>query len=158
MQPKHPLTVYFDASCRLCNSEMQNIKIHDANNRIVLIDCSHPEFDDSPFKALGIDKNAMMNRLHMQDANGTWFIGVEAFEVIYQAVNMAAVASLWGGRWTKPVAERLYPWVADHRYLLSAIGLPKLFEYLGKRAAQKADRQSRQCAESSCDIPADKQP
>lgn len=152
MNTNYPLTVYYDASCRLCNSEMQNIKLHDVDNRIVLIDCSPPEFDDAPFRKAGIDRQLMMNRLHMQDAGGKWFVGVEAFEVIYEAVHMAAVAKLWGGRFTKPLTTRFYPWVADHRYFLSALGLPKLFEYFGKRAAKKADLQSRQCHEGGCDI------
>ena len=135
---------------------MQNIKAHDTESRIILIDCSETGFDDSPFKPLGIDKAAMMNRMHLHDAEGKWFMGVEAFEVIYQAVNMAAIAKLWGGRLTKPLAVRFYPWIADHRYLLSAIGLPKLFEYFGKRAAQKADRLARQCSQGHCDTPAGK--
>ena len=156
MKAAYPLTVYFDASCRLCNSEMQNIKAHDAENRIILIDCSAAGFDEAPFKPLGIDKAAMMNRLHLRDAESSWFIGVEAFEVIYQAVNMALVAKLWGGSLTKPLAKWLYPWIADHRYLLSAVGLPRLFEYFGKRAAKKADRLAGQCNQGRCDLPTEK--
>lgn len=156
MNPNYPLTVYYDASCRLCNSEMQNIKLHDIDSRIILVDCSTPQFDDAPFRQKGIDRQLMMNRLHMQDAVGKWFVGVEAFEVIYQAVHMAAIAQLWGGKFTKPLTQRLYPWVADHRYMLSAIGLPKLFEYFGKRAAKKAELHSRQCREGRCDIAKDR--
>jgi predicted DCC family thiol-disulfide oxidoreductase YuxK len=150
MNAHYPLTIYFDASCRLCNSEMQNIKIHDADNRIVLIDCSAADFDDTPFRKEGIDRQLMMNRLHMQDASGQWFTGVDAFEVIYRAIGMASIALLWGGRFTKPVAEKLYPWVVEHRYALSKIGLPELFGLWSKQAAKKSDRLSRQCHENNC--------
>jgi hypothetical protein len=73
---------------------MQNIKLHDADNQLILIDCSAPEFDDAEFNALGITRELMMNRLHAQDANGQWLVGVAAFEVIYQTVGMASIAKL----------------------------------------------------------------
>ena len=68
MSTIYPLTIYFDASCRLCNSEMQNIKIHDHEDKLILIDCSASEFDDTPFKKEGINRTLMMNRLHAQDS------------------------------------------------------------------------------------------
>ncbi len=150
MDTAYPLTIYFDASCRLCNSEMQNIKVHDVDNQLILIDCSSPEFDDAPFNKEGINRTLMMNRLHMQDANGNWRMGVEAFEVIYRTVGMASIAKLWGGALTKPLAVKLYPWVVKHRYTLSKIGLPELFGLWSRHAARRADKRSRACAEGQC--------
>ena len=152
MDIKYPLTIYFDASCPLCNSEMQNIKVHDLDNKLVLIDCSAPEFDDSPFRKEGINRTLMMNRLHAQDSNGNWLVGVGAFEVIYKTVGMVTIAKLWGGALTKPMAERLYPWVVRHRYILSKIGLPELFVFWSKHAARKAEKHIRACGEGQCDI------
>jgi predicted DCC family thiol-disulfide oxidoreductase YuxK len=152
MNTSYPLSIYYDASCRLCNSEMQNIKLHDADNQLILIDCSAPEFDDAEFNALGITRELMMNRLHAQDANGQWLVGVAAFEVIYQTVGMASIAKLWGSPITRPWAERLYPWVVKHRYRLSKIGLPELFELWSKHVARKAERRSRRCSEGRCSM------
>jgi predicted DCC family thiol-disulfide oxidoreductase YuxK len=152
MNPTFPLSIYFDASCRLCNSEMQNIKIHDTANRLTLIDCSAPDFDDRPFHTQGITRDAMMNCLHAQDADGQWLKGVAAFEVIYRAVGMASIARLWGHPLTRPLAERAYPWVVKHRYVLSALGLHKLFNLWSRRAARKANQRSRHCAEGRCTI------
>jgi predicted DCC family thiol-disulfide oxidoreductase YuxK len=152
MNTSYPLTIYFDASCRLCNSEMQNIKLHDEHKQLILIDCSAPEFDDTEFKVLGITRSHMMNRLHALDANGNWLIGVAAFEVIYQTVGMASIAKLWGHPLTKPWAVRLYPWVVKHRYTLSKIGLPELFGLWSKYAARKAERRSRLCSEGRCSV------
>ena len=147
-----PLTIYYDASCGLCNSEMQNIKIHDQDEQLVLIDCSAPEFDDIEFKALGITRSLMMNRLHAQDANGNWLVGVDAFEVIYRTVGMASIAKLWGGTLTKPLAVKLYPWVVKHRYTLSKIGLPALFGLWSRHAAKTAELRSRACSEGRCSV------
>ncbi len=152
MKTIYPLTIYFDASCRLCNSEMQNIKVHDTKNQLVLIDCSTPEFDDTVFHALGITREHMMERLHAQDSNGQWLIGVAAFEVIYRTIGIPLLANLWGSRFTRPWAERLYPWIAEHRYILSKIGLPELFGLWGKYAARKAEKRSRLCSEGRCDV------
>ncbi|NOT83883.1 MAG: DUF393 domain-containing protein [Methylococcaceae bacterium] len=148
MNITYPLTIYFDASCRLCNSEMQNIKLHDTDNQLVLIDCSAADFDTTICQDHNISLTEMMNRLHAQDAKGLWIIGVPAFELIYQTVGMATIAKLWGHPW----AERLYPWVVQHRYLLSSIGLPALITLWGRYAARKAEQRSRLCREGKCTI------
>ena len=152
MDTAYPLTIYFDASCALCNSEMRNIKIHDTQNRLALIDCSAADFDDSAFRDRGITRDTMMNCLHAQDANGQWIKGVAAFEVIYRTVGMASIARLWGHPLTRPWAERAYPWVVKHRHVLSALGLHKFFNMWSKRAAHRADRRSRACSEGRCTI------
>jgi hypothetical protein len=35
------------------------------------------------------------------------------------------MAGIWGNRALRPALERIYPWIARHRQLLSKIGLPK---------------------------------
>ena len=152
MNATFPLTIYYDASCRLCNSEMQNIKIHDHDNQLILIDCSPADFDDTPFRAEGITQEKMMNRLHAQDAEGNWLVGVDAFEVIYRKVGLLVVAELWGGRFTKPLAVKLYPWIVKHRYTLSKLGLPEFFGLWSKLVAKKAEQRSKACSEDRCSI------
>jgi predicted DCC family thiol-disulfide oxidoreductase YuxK len=153
MNTAYPLTVYFDASCALCNSEMQNIKRRDTNNALILIDCSAAEFDDTCFKAQGITRAAMMNCLHARDADGAWLKGVAAFEVIYRSVGMAAIAKFWGHPLTRPLAERAYPWVVRHRHVLSALRLHKLFGLWSQRAAQQSNLKSQACKDGQCSIP-----
>ncbi len=152
MNIAYPLTIYFDASCRLCNSEMQNIKVHDTQNLLLLIDCSAPDFDDTVCKVNNIKRIDMMNCLHAQDTEGHWILGVEAFELIYRAVGLASIAKLWGSPLTRPWAERLYPWVVKHRYLLSKIGLPEMFGFWNRYAARQAEKRSRLCSEGRCSM------
>lgn len=151
MTTHYPLTIYFDASCRLCNSEMQNIKRHDFQDQLRLIDCSAAEFDDTPFQALGFNRELMLNRLHVQDAQSNWIIGVPAFELIYQSIGMTILAQLWGSKLTRPITEWLYPWVVKHRALLSKTGLPAVIDWCGKRAARKAEQRSQQCRKGRCE-------
>ena len=44
----YPLTVYYDATCRLCSAEMGAMKARDAAARLVLVDCSALDFDAGP--------------------------------------------------------------------------------------------------------------
>jgi len=152
MSPAFPLTIYFDASCALCNSEMQNIKARDTHNALHLIDCSASDFDDRPFHAEGINRDTLMNCLHAQDAHGQWIKGVAAFEVIYRTVGMASIARLWGHPLTRPLAERAYPWVVRHRHLLSALGLHKVFNIWSRNVAKSAHQRTRACRDGRCTI------
>jgi predicted DCC family thiol-disulfide oxidoreductase YuxK len=149
MRSDLPLTVYFDASCRLCRSEMLSIKAHDTRDYLRLVDCSAPGFDDAPFRADGITRADMMERLHVRDNQGAWIKGVPAFELIYRTVGMQRMAGLWGRR---ELMNRLYPWIARHRHGLSRTGLPLLFTLCGKYAAWRAHRRSRGCKNGKCSI------
>lgn len=152
MEQIYPLTVYFDASCSLCNNEIQNIRIHDSARRLILVDCSAPGFDDAPYRADGVTRKAMMECLHVRNSQGEWIKGVSAFELLYRTANMPALAGLWGGRFTRPLAERLYPWVARHRQAISWTGLPILFALWGKCAARRALKRSQRCRDGHCSI------
>lgn len=152
MSERYPLTIYYDGSCSLCNNEMQSVRLHDSQQRLLLLDCSTAEFDDAPFLPEGITRSQMMERLHCRDNCGKWFKGVDAFELIYQSIGMPAVAALWGGKFTRPLMERVYPWVARHRRLMSLSGLPLLFKWWGKRAALRANEKSRRCHDGQCSI------
>ena len=152
MSNSFALTIYFDASCKLCNSEMQNIKLRDIEDHLTLVDCSAPDFDDSPFLLEGITRDDMMNCLHARNHQGEWIKGVAAFEVIYRSVGMASIAKLWGHPLTRHLAERAYPWVVRHRHFLSSIGLHKLFNLWSHHAARQANKRSSQCREGNCSI------
>ncbi len=152
MIEQYPLTVFFDASCSLCDSEIQNIKIRDAGQRLHLVDCSDASFDDAPYRAAGITREAMMNLLHVRSNCGEWIIGVSAFELLYRTVGMPVIANFWGGRYTRPLMERVYPWIARHRQIISGTGLPILFKLWGICEARRALKRSQQCNKGQCSI------
>ena len=118
----YPLTVFYDASCPMCASEIQALKSRDAHDRLRLVDCSAAQFDDSVLAGLSIARGDLMTLLHVRDARGRWFIGVEAFEQAYRAAGLETLAGWWGSRKLRPILSRLYPWIARHRQLLSRLG------------------------------------
>src|SRR5258706_13447086 len=133
-----PLTIYYDASCPLCADEMRALKIADADGRLVLVDCSAPEFDDTSIAGYGITRNSMMQLIHARDADGRWLRGIDVFEAAYGAAGFAALARLWGDSRLRPWWDKLYPWVARNRYALSRLGLPHLFRLLTRNAMRRS--------------------
>jgi predicted DCC family thiol-disulfide oxidoreductase YuxK len=120
--PHYPLTVFYDASCPMCAAEMHALKSSDARGRLRLVDCSAADFDHSVLAGLAITREDLMRLIHVRDARGRWFVGVEAFEHAYRAAGLETLAGWWGSRKLRPLLSRLYPWIARHRQLLSRLG------------------------------------
>lgn len=149
MRSDLPLTVYYDASCPMCHSEILNIKAHDAKGHLRLVDCSAPDFDDAPFRPEGVNRNDMMIRLHVRDRQGAWIKGADAMELIYRTAGMARMARLWE---RNALLARLYPWIADHRQALSATGIPLLFALWRKWLVWRMHRRSQACKNGKCSL------
>jgi predicted DCC family thiol-disulfide oxidoreductase YuxK len=129
-RPAFPLTIYYDASCPLCASEMQTLKARDPQNLLVLADCSAAAFDPQPCAREGVTRAQMLERIHARDAAGRWFRGVDVFEVVYDVAGFTRLARLLGSRRLRPLLERIYPWIAANRYRLSRLGLFRVFDLM----------------------------
>lgn len=147
--PNWPLTIYYDASCPLCRAEMEAMKARDAAGVLRLVDCSAAGFDEGTIKAPGVTRAAMLIRIHAQDAAGRWLVGVPVFAAVYRAAGLRVPARLFESPWLRPFFDRAYPWIADHRYLLSRLGLSRFFHLVALRGAAPA----RPCA--ACARPSD---
>jgi predicted DCC family thiol-disulfide oxidoreductase YuxK len=132
-----PLTVYYDKSCPMCAAEMAVIDELNWRGRLLLVDCSAPDFEDGEAEREGVTREAMMTRLHARDPEGRWLTGLDAFEAVYAAVGLDDLARVWGDRRLRPVLDRIYPVMARNRQSLSKIGLHKLVG-AGMRAAARA--------------------
>ncbi len=146
------ITVYYDASCAFCSQEINNLKLYDDKEEMVLVDCSAADFDECPFAAEGITQQDMMNALHVMDSKGQWHIGVEAFEIMYRKAGLKRMAAMWGHPLIKPVAQKIYPWIVRNRYLLSKIGMVQILGLWGKVAARDAEKRAGRCKEGKCSI------
>lgn len=149
----HAITIYYDGSCPLCSAEIHSLKNLDADECIALVDCSPPDFDDTPFRVLNITRTDMMNALHIRDAAGAWHTGVDAFAVLYRTAGLPGIGTLWAHPLTRPLTTRLYPWVVRNRYRLSRFGLPTAMEWIGRLYAIRAHHNSRKCAAGQCSLP-----
>ena len=129
-----PLTVYYDASCPLCASEMHALKARDRDGRLLLVDCSTPGFDDRGFAAEGITQAAMLARIHARDARGRWLQGVDVFVEAYRVAGFERIATALENSWLRPWFVRIYPWIARHRFSLSRLGLFRTYNRIAARA------------------------
>jgi len=148
-----PLTIFYDAGCPLCTKEMQAIKDYDHRDRLRLVDCSGADFVDADAACAGIVRADMMRLIHARDAAGHWFIGMDVFVLAYREVGIEAMARLWSNRWLRPLWDRLYPWVADHRMGLSRLGFTRAFDLLLRWAAGRAQKHSLACRDGRCELP-----
>lgn len=123
----YPITIYFDGSCKLCSSEINNLVARDKHHAILLVDCSPEDFDD---RGLPANRETMMNMIHARDATGQWLRGIDVFIAAYRAADMNFVSRMLAHRWVKPLAERAYPWVVRNRHLLSRLGLHRVMGWL----------------------------
>jgi len=124
MNINYPLTIYYDASCPMCRSEMETLKETDSDNKIILIDCSNTDLaipDSCP-----VTREAMMERIQAVDANGKWINSTDVFAEAYSAGGFKRVSKLWGSRTLNPIFKRAYPWIADNRHWLSKTPLSYL--------------------------------
>lgn len=119
---RYPLTVFYDASCPMCAAEMEALKNLD-RERLELVDCSAPDFDETVLAGVGITRVDLMARIHARDAHGRWLVGLDALEAAYRAVDLEHAAGLWGSRRLRPLLDPLYRWVARHRQALSRLGM-----------------------------------
>jgi len=122
----YPLTVYYDASCPLCATEMHALRERDDSGRLELVDCSAADFDDAGLLASGVNRDKLMTLIHARDAYGRWLIGPDCFAAVYAAAGLKRPAALWSNPRVQPLWKRLYPWIARNRQRLSRLGAHRL--------------------------------
>ncbi|MGH8052075.1 MAG: thiol-disulfide oxidoreductase DCC family protein [Arenimonas sp.] len=152
MNIAYPLRIYYDNSCPLCRTEMHTLKQYDYRQRLVLVDCSPLDFNDEFAGNAGYHRSKMMRLIHAMDANGRWLIGVPVFEAAYGATGITGMEKMWSNPMLRPIWDRIYPWIADHRMGLSKLGITKLFGWMVKRAAQKAAAKTLGCIDNICEL------
>jgi predicted DCC family thiol-disulfide oxidoreductase YuxK len=135
MNIQYPLTIYYDAACPMCKSEMETLKQTDYDNKLILIDCSNIDLETPA--SCPVTREAMMERIHAIDANGKWIKSVDVFEAAYAASGFNRLAKIWGSQTLRPILSRAYPWVADNRHWLSRSPLPYLLNKALRMCANK---------------------
>jgi predicted DCC family thiol-disulfide oxidoreductase YuxK len=143
---RFPLTIYYDASCPLCATEMHALRDQDHACRLRLVDCSAPGFDDSALAAGGFPRELLMRRIHARDAAGEWYSGVDVFVLAYRGAGIEPVARAFAHPWLRPVWDRLYPWIAHHRTSLSRLHLTGIVAWFVRRSARRSLARAERCS------------
>lgn len=147
----YPMTIYYDASCLLCNTEINNLKQRSTDGRLAFVDISAPGFS-SPLP--GVTLAQMMALIHARKADGSVIRGVEVFRLAYGAVGIGWVAGALGVPVIGALAERVYPWIARHRQRFPRFLVRWLFDRPVRRAAEKSAAQAHCRPADGCRLPA----
>jgi len=125
------LEIFYDRSCPICTTEMEALAERDGGARLTLVDCSRAGFavdqPDAP------SREALMHRIHARDASGRWLRGIDVFVAAYRAAGFRRIARVLDAPLLRPLFDRLYGPVADHRRLLSALGLHRALAWALRR-------------------------
>ena len=146
-----PLRIWYDRRCGLCRREMHALAEFDVRGRLQLVDCSAPGFEDPELRAAGVSTAEAMRIIHARDADGRWLRGVDVFVAAYAGMGVTRMARVFAHPRLRPLWDRLYPWIADHRNGLSRLGLTAPYGWLVRHAARRALARSQACADGTCE-------
>ncbi len=82
MKEAYPLTIFYDGACGLCSTEMSYYRTL-ADQRVEFVDIAAADFVAEDFDKTLDDFQA---QLHVRNAKGQYFVGVEAFRQLWQAL------------------------------------------------------------------------
>lgn len=142
----YPLTIYYDASCPLCNGEMQNLMLRNTSGHLRFVDVSPAEFvsplADTP-------REDLMSLIHARRADGQLVRGVDVFQLAYRAVGLAWVVAPTNWPVLRQLARKAYPLLARNRYRIPRWLIHIMFEGPTRKAAQRAAQRAR-CNDQTC--------
>ena len=145
-----PLTIYYDASCPLCEREISMLMAWDRQSHLQLVDCSPPGFTDAHTLEAGLTCNDLMRAIHARDNAGAWYSGIAVFALAYQAAGLSGMARAFNHPRWRPYWDKLYPFIARHRMLLSRLGVTSVYGYVISLAASRAAKRAQSCRDGAC--------
>ena len=82
MNARYPLTIFYDGACRVCSREMEHYR-KVADQRVRFVDIAAVDFNAEGY---GRSSDDFQRELHVCDADGCFYTGVEAFRKLWQAL------------------------------------------------------------------------
>lgn len=114
-----PLTVFYDGSCPVCSREISHYRALSRDGRLNFVDISAESFDAADW---GMDQAALMKAMHVKDAAGQLYLGVDAFRALWLGLpglryrSLSQVLGLPGLHMLAVLGYRIF---ARYRHLLS---------------------------------------
>lgn len=77
------LTVFYDGSCAVCATAIARYRGKCRSDEVCFVDVSAPGFDPSRY---GRTAESFMAQVHVRDAAGAWYAGVDALSQLWQVL------------------------------------------------------------------------
>ncbi len=139
------LRVFHDRSCPICRAEMEELSRVDSNAELELIDCSAPDFHDDEASQAGLEQADLVSAMYVQDENGRWYQGPDAFAEIYQRLGIERMARLWGSKPLRPLVNFGYRMFLLLRGVLAKLGAERVVRWMVRREAREAAKRATYC-------------
>lgn len=78
------ITLYYDGLCQLCSREIEHYRKMSGADHIIFVDITAANFDAV---AEGLDPHKIHQSLHVKDAQGKTYLGVEAFIMVWSQLD-----------------------------------------------------------------------
>lgn len=108
--------VFYDGDCPLCMREMRMLMRRDRRGAILFTDIAADGFDAA---APGLDRAALMQKIHGRLPTGEILEGVEVFRRLYAAVGFGRLVRLSRAPGVAWLLDRVYAWFAKNRLRLT---------------------------------------
>lgn len=82
MKTNYPLTIFYDGACGVCSTEIKHYRSI-ADQRVKFINIAAVDFDAESY---GKSMEEFQKVLHLCDAEGQFYTGVEAFRRLWEAL------------------------------------------------------------------------
>lgn len=114
----YPCQVFYDGDCSVCRHEMDRYRRLPHGGRLEFIDIAAAGFRPEHW---GRSRQEFMARMHLRDANGRWYRGVDAFPPLWRALpgrRWQLLARLVEAPLLHPLAVAGYRLFARYRHWL----------------------------------------
>jgi predicted DCC family thiol-disulfide oxidoreductase YuxK len=115
LDARAPVTLYHDGHCPLCQREVAWLARHPRRERVILVDIQAPGFDAGAVDSRFVE---MMGKLHLRDAQGRWFIGMDASRALYAVLGYRRLVWLSTQPGLAGLMDTIYLWFARRRVRL----------------------------------------
>ena len=149
MSATYPLTLLYDAQCKVCSLEMDHLRERCRDGRLRFVDISQPDFDATPY---GETLAAMDAQIHGIRPDGSVIRGVEVLRLAYAAAGLGWVMRPTGWAPLRPLFDAGYRVFARHRRRISAAAAP-LIDAIRARRARRMAHAMRACHGGACCVP-----
>ncbi|WP_338367225.1 DUF393 domain-containing protein [uncultured Pseudoalteromonas sp.] len=115
------MIIFYDASCPLCNTEMQHLKDADTKHKIVLEDLNSHDFST---RYPSVNKNKAMAILHAQLPSGEMIYGLDVTYQAWKTVGKYRWLKIFRLPVIRLLADAAYLFFAKHRQTISRLLMP----------------------------------
>lgn len=117
-EPNYPYLIFYDGDCSVCRGEIDHYRRLAPEGRLRFVDIAAPDFTAGDYSR---SQDQFMAQMHLRDAAGRWFLGVDAFTRLWRALpgrHWQILAALAQAPLLRPLARLAYRVFARNRHLL----------------------------------------